>query len=100
MSRTRLDAPADPSQLAIGYMFPDLFTDEPPLVLRSQEYQESPFEPSSIAQLAMPGMPPPDWDHIRKKAAAERRACRQRRAPPKPPTVTIVPTDPERNQTS
>jgi len=94
--RKPADPPPDPAELAAGYMFPDLFADEP-LTLRSQEYQESPFAPAATAQLALPGMPPPDWDHIREKAAAERRARRQRRAQPKPPAVTIRPTDdPER----
>jgi hypothetical protein len=92
MKRPKPDAPADPSQLAVGYMFPDLFQDEA-LILRSQEYQESPFAPAATAQLAMPGMPAVDWDHIREKAAAERRQRRQKRAQPKPLAVTIRPTD-------
>jgi hypothetical protein len=77
--RTPGDAPADPTELAAGYMFPDLFADEPPLVLRSQDYDESPFEPAATTQIAMPDMPPVDWNHIREKAAAERRRRRQRR---------------------
>ncbi len=67
------DAPVDPAELAVGYMFPELFADESPLILRSQNYDESPFEPSATVQHAMPDMPPVDWNHIRARAAQQRR---------------------------
>ena len=72
------NAPIDPADLAAGYMFPDLFADEP-LVLRSQEATERPFAPSAAVQYTIPDLPPVDWEHVRKKQQEAARARRRRR---------------------
>ena len=69
------DAPIDPAELAAGYMFPELFSDEP-LTLCSELATERPFVPSAAVQYTMPGLPPIDWEHIRKKQVERRRARR------------------------
>ena len=56
---SRRETPIDPADLAAGYMFPELFDDEQPL-LRSQEATNSPFQPSAAVQHTMPGLPPID----------------------------------------
>lgn len=81
------DAPIDPAELAAGYMFPELFTDEP-LVLRGELATEPLFVPSAAVQYIMPDLPPLDWEHIRKKQAEQRRARRRRPAPTSPPIFT------------
>ena len=86
--RPAQDAPIDPAELAAGYMFPELFADEP-LVLRSQLDTERPFVPSAAVQYTMPDLPPVDWEHIRKKQQEAARVRRRRRPPqPSPPTFT------------
>ncbi len=85
------DAPIDPGELAAGYMFPELFADEP-LVLRSELATERPFQPSAAVQFTMPDLPPIDWEHIRKKQAEQRRARRSRSAP-QPPAIFTAPAE-------
>ena len=83
----------DPADLAAGYMFPELFADEP-FALRSQEVVERPFVPTAAAQLSMPGLPPVDWEHIRKKQAEKKRrsahAKTGRQPAPAAPRVFVV----------
>ncbi len=76
--RRATEQPIDPSQLASGYMFPELFAD-PPFRLVSQEADDSPFAPSSVVQHTMPDLPSVDWDHIRRKHAEQRRMRRRNR---------------------
>ena len=87
-SRPSQSERVDPADLAAGYMFPELFQDEP-LLLRSQEVTERPFAPSAAVQYTIPDLPPVDWEHIRKKQAEQRRARSVGRARRnRPPTIT------------
>lgn len=79
------ETPIDPADLAAGYMFPELFDDEP--LLRSQEATETAFQPSAAVQHTMPDLPPIDREHIRRRQAARRRG-RVRRKPPQPTVIT------------
>jgi hypothetical protein len=83
MTKKKPAAAIDPAQLAAGYMFPDLFT-EPPFTLVSEAAADSPFAPSAAVQHTMPGMPPVDWEHIRRQRAAARTTKTRRQ---KQPTV-------------
>jgi hypothetical protein len=78
MKKCKPDAPPRECDLAAGYLFPELFADEP-FSLISQEAEERPFAPSAAVQYLMPDMPPVDWEHIRKKDAERRRQRRARR---------------------
>ncbi|KPV49673.1 hypothetical protein SE17_31285 [Kouleothrix aurantiaca] len=91
MPRRRKDEPEqiDPAGLAAGYMFPERFAAES-FALRSQEATERPFAPTAAAQLAMPGLPPVDWEHIRQKQAQARQARKRRQPAPAAPRVFVV----------
>jgi hypothetical protein len=91
MPRRRNNEPerVDPADLAAGYMFPELFADEP-FALRSQEAIERPFAPTAAAQLSMPGLPPVDWEHIRQKQAEARQRRQRRQTAPAAPRVFVV----------
>ena len=79
MKKQRAEQPIDPSQLASGYMFPELF-EPPPFALRSQEAHDSPFEPQpKPIQHQIPDMPPIDWDHIRRLQHKQKLARRRRK---------------------
>jgi len=93
--RSAQDTPIDPAELAAGYMFPELFQDEP-LILRSQEVTERPFVPSAAIQYTIPDLPPVDWEHIRQKQAEQRRARRHytaRRGRPTTPPIFTAPAE-------
>ena len=89
--RRKNDQPerVDPADLAAGYMFPELFANEL-FAFRSQEAIERPFVPTAAAQLSMPGLPPVDWEHIRKKQAQARQARQRRQPAPAAPRVFVV----------
>ena len=95
MPRRRNNEPEqiDPADLAAGYMFPELFADEP-FALRSQEAIERPFVPTAATQLSMPGLPPIDWEQIRQKQAEKKRrsayAKPSRQPAPAAPRVFVV----------
>jgi len=65
------------AELADGPLFPELFADAP-FRWRDQIADDSPFRPATIVQQTMPDMPPPDYEHIRRKDAERRRARRSR----------------------
>jgi hypothetical protein len=81
--------PIDPADLAAGYLFPELFADEP-FSLISEEAEERPFAPSAAVQHTIPDLPPVDWEHIRKKDAARRRQRRARRSTSEPRVRPLV----------
>lgn len=81
--KKRKPATAQPStaalmaELAAGPLFPELFADEP-YTWHDQIADDSPFRPAAVVQRALPDMPPPDYEHIRRKDAERRRARRRR----------------------